>query len=304
MSQTADTRILRTPDERFDGLPNFPWAPRYLEAKSAGCSVRIHYVDTGVRGDEVFLCLHGQPTWSYLYRRMIRALSTRGRVIAPDLAGFGRSDKPADERVYSFDFHRSVLLQLIDGLNLERLTLIVQDWGGLIGLTLPMDAPHRYRRLVIMNTMIGGGDRLLPEGFLKWRDYNRSRPDLDVASLMRRACPHLSEEEAEAYAAPFPDSRYKAGVRRFPELVPDHPEAPGAALSRRARNFLKDGWQGPVFVAVGERDVVFTPQHMHDLCREIGHPGTDFLIPEAGHFPQEWGEPLSERILGWMAQTS
>ena len=186
-----------------------------------------------------FLCLHGQPTWSYLYRRMIPIFAAAGhRVVAPDFLGFGRSDKPTDETVYTFDFHRDALLGLIAALDLRNIVLVVQDWGGLIGLTLPMADPERYAALLVMNTTLGTGDEPLSQGFLDWRAFSNRNPDMDIAGLMKRACPHLTTAEAAAYAAPFPDASYKAGVRRFPNLVPDRPDAGGAALSRAGARLL------------------------------------------------------------------
>jgi haloalkane dehalogenase len=178
--------ILRTPDERFAGLPDWPYAPRHLERRDG---LRLHHVDEGPRdAPRTWLCLHGQPTWSYLYRRMIPVFTAAGhRVVAPDFPGFGRSDKPRDEAVYTFGFHRDALLGLVEALDLRNIVLVVQDWGGLIGLTLPMAAPGRYAALLVMNTTLGTGDAPLSKGFLEWRAVSNSRPDMDVAGLMRRA---------------------------------------------------------------------------------------------------------------------
>ena len=249
---------LRTPDERFAGLPDWPYAPHYFERPDG---LRLHYVDEGPRdAAKTFLCLHGQPTWSYLYRRMIPVFVAAGdRVVAPDFLGFGRSDKPADEAIYTFDFHRDTLLGLIEALDLRNIVLVVQDWGGLIGLTLPMAAPERFASLLVMNTALGTGDEPLGEGFLAWRAFSNRNPDMDIAKLMQRACPHLSEAEAAAYAAPFPDASYKAGVRRFPNLVPDRPDADGAALSREARDFWRERWTGKSLMAIGMKDPVLGP---------------------------------------------
>jgi haloalkane dehalogenase len=228
---------LRTPDECFLSLPGFSFVPKYLHDLPGFGGVRVHYIDEGpVNANAIWLCLHGEPTWSYLYRKMIPVFVKAGhRVVAPDFIGFGRSDKPTEESVYIFDFHRKMLLSLLDRLDLWNIRLVCQDWGGLLGLTLPMSRPDRFSALLVMNTMLGTGDVPLSEGFLAWRAFVRNRPDFDIAALMQRSSPGLSAEEAAAYAAPFPDDSYKAGVRRFPELVPDHPNAPGAALSRKAR---------------------------------------------------------------------
>ena len=165
---------MRTPDERFTGLPDWPYAPRYL-ARPDG--LRLHYVDEGSpAAARTFLCLHGQPTWSYLYRRMMPIFVIAGhRVIAPDFAGFGRSDKPVDDKAYTFDFHRRSLINLIEALDLRNITLVVQDWGGLIGLTLPMAMPDRFEALLVMNTTLGTGDEPLSQGFLDWRDFSNLR---------------------------------------------------------------------------------------------------------------------------------
>jgi len=224
---------VRTPDERFADLPDFPYAPRYLQWRDW----RAHYIDEG-SGSRTWLCLHGEPTWSYLYRRMIPALlNSGGRLVAPDFIGFGRSDKPEDEAIYTFDFHRAFLLEIIEKLNLRNITLAVQDWGGLLGLTLPMEMPERFERLLVMNTALAGGDQPLSEGFVAWRAYVARTPDLPCGKLMSRTCTHLTPRELAAYDAPFPDTRYKAGVRRFPQLVPEKYDDPGAAISRAVSKF-------------------------------------------------------------------
>jgi haloalkane dehalogenase/tRNA(adenine34) deaminase len=284
---------LRTPDARFAGLPGWPWAPHYFERPDG---LRLHYLDEGPRqANRTWLCLHGQPTWSYLYRRMIPVFTAAGdRVVAPDFLGFGRSDKPTDEAVYTFDFHRDSLSGLIEALDLKGIVLVVQDWGGLIGLTLPMAAPGRYRALLVMNTLLATGDRPLSDGFLAWRAFSRRNPDMDIAGLMRRACAHLGDDEAQAYAAPFPDTAHKAGVRRFPNLVPDRPEAPGAALSREARAFWRERWVGRSLMAIGMKDPVLGPPVMRALHADIRNCPRPLEITHGGHFLQEWGEPIAQ----------
>jgi pimeloyl-ACP methyl ester carboxylesterase len=265
--------------------------------------MRMHYVDEGPRqAEHLFLCLHGEPTWSYLYRRMIPVFTGAGhRVVAPDFFGFGRSDKPADEAVYTFDFHRNALMVFIEALDLTAITLVCQDWGGLIGLTLPMDMPERFSRLMVMNTTLATGDIPLSKGFLNWRAWVRKNPDLAAGQLLKRACPHLSAQEASAYDAPFPDTRFKAGVRRFPEMVPDRPDAPGAELSRRAREWLRSRWQGPVFMAVGMTDPVLGPPVMKGLRRVIRNCPEPYEHLRAGHFVQEWGEEVAAAALSAFA---
>jgi pimeloyl-ACP methyl ester carboxylesterase len=295
VKQGAEQMIdfLRTPDERFVDLPGYDFSPHYI-AQDNG--LRMHYLDEG-SGDHVFLCLHGQPTWSYLYRKMIPPLSAKGRVIAPDFFGFGRSDKPIEEDVYSFDFHRNALIALIHALDLTNITLVCQDWGGLLGLTIPLTMPSRFTRLIVMNTGLGTGDRVLGPGFEAWKQFNRAQKDLNIASLLKRSTPILSDLEAAAYAAPFPDARYKAGVRQFPELVPSTPDSPGAAISRAARDWWKTQWNGKSFMAIGEADPVITPDamlYLHSLIRGCPAP---LHIAKAGHFVQEWGDQVASAAL-------
>jgi len=292
------SEVLRTPEERFANLPGFDYAPRYLEWRG----MRIHYVDErpaqGADAARSFLCLHGEPTWSYLYRRMIpHFLASGARVVAPDLPGFGRSDKPADDAAYTFDFHRAFLLEFVERLDLHKVTLVVQDWGGILGLTLPMEAPARYTRLLVMNTALGTGDVPLTEGFIAWRAYVAKNPDLDCAKLLGRACPHLSSTEAAAYEVPFPDATYKGGVRRFPQLVPDAPDAPGAAISRRARDWWRSSWRGDAFMAVGATDPVLGPAPMRALHKQIRNCAEPWVHAQAGHFVQEWGDEVARAAL-------
>ena len=287
---------LRTPPERLAGLPGWPYAPsRYRRLDG----LVVQYIDAGPPdAARTWLCLHGQPTWSYLYRRMIPAFVAAGdRVIAPDFLGFGGSDKPKDEAVYTFEFHRETVLELIDALDLRNIALTVQDWGGLIGLTLPMAEPERYRSLLVMNTTLGTGDAPLGEGFLQWRAFSNRSPDMDIARLMQRSCPHLTAGEAAAYAAPYPDATYKAGVRRFPNLVPDRPDADGAALGRQARDFWRTKWTGRSLMAIGMTDPVLGPPVMRRLHAGIAHCPPPMEISDGGHFLQEWGLPVAEAAI-------
>ncbi len=258
----------------------------------------MHYLDEGPRDAPVALCLHGQPTWSYLYRRMIPAFLAHGyRVVASDFFGFGRSDKPEDESVYTFDFHRDAIMTLIASLDIARITLVCQDWGGLIGLTIPMDMADRFERLLVMNTTLGTGDEPLSEGFLQWRAFSNRSPDMAVGALMKRAVPTLTDAEAAAYDAPYPDARYKAGVRRFPNLVPDRSDAPGATLSRRARDFWRDDWRGESFMAIGMRDPVLGTPVMQALRKIIRNCPPPLELPDAGHFTQEAGAIIVETAM-------
>ena len=298
------TEALRTPDERFAGLPGFEFEPRYLDDLGGAPGLRLHYLDEGpADATEIFLCLHGQPTWSYLYRKMIPVFTAAGhRAVAPDFYGFGRSDKPVDEAVYTFDFHRRTILAFIERLDLRHVTLVAQDWGGIIGLTLPMAMPHRFDRLLLMNTILATGDLPLSQGFVEWRAWCRRHPDMDVAALMGRACPGLTPAERAAYAAPFPDARHKAGVRRFPELVPETPDDPGAELSREARLWLAREWSGQSFLAVGARDPVLGRPAMRYLQRCLRNSPEPLLLGEAGHFVQEWGEEVAAAALRAFAE--
>jgi haloalkane dehalogenase len=293
------TEILRTPEERFDRLPGFAYPPNYVEDLPGYGGLRMHYLDEGPQdARQVFLCLHGEPTWSYLYRKMIPVFTAAGhRAVAPDLFGFGRSDKPVDDEAYGFEFHRGSLLLFIEALGLQGITLVCQDWGGILGLTLPMDMPERFSRLLVMNTTLGTGDVALSEGFIAWRDWVNKNPHMAVGKLMKRSCPHLSEEECLAYEAPFPDASYKGGVRRFPNLVPDRADAPGAAVSRRARDWLRREWNGTTFMAVGAQDPVLGPPVMRALQQDIRGCPEPHEITEGGHFLQEWGDEVARKAL-------
>ena len=289
-------QVLRTSDDRFADLPDYPFSPNYADDLPGYEGIRIHYLDEGpADADRVWLCLHGEPSWSYLYRKMIPVFVAAGdRVIAPDFAGFGRSDKPQDDDVYTWDFHRGMLLALIGRLDLNGIRLVCQDWGGLLGLTLPMELPERFAGLLAMNTGFNSGDLPLGEGFLQWRAYANSQHDLDVAKLMQRSTPILSDAEAQAYAAPFPDATYKAGVRQFPKMVADHPDVDGAALSRQARDWFSNEWQGTSLLACGMQDPVLGPPAMKYLQRHIRNAPKLMEVPDAGHFVQEWGGPVAE----------
>lgn len=300
-------KTLRTPDTRFDGLPDWPFAPRYVEDLKGFDGLRMHYVDEGPRdGDVTFLCIHGEPSWAYLFRKMIPVFVGAGRrAVAVDMFGFGRSDKPVDDATYTYHFHRDALRAFVERLDLQNICLVVQDWGGLLGLTLPMDAPDRYSRLIVMNTGLPAGEQA-PDGFAMWRAFNRSQPDLDVAALMKRATPILSDAEAEAYAAPFPDQSFKGGVRRFPELVMLKEKGAadltplsrdGVETSLRARKFWSSEWTGESFMAIGMQDPVLGPPAMHFLRSVIRGCPPPLEVAEAGHFVQEWGAPVARAAL-------
>jgi haloalkane dehalogenase len=287
--------VLRTPDDRFANLPGYDFPPHYLDRLAGYEGLRVHYVDQGSPdAPQTFLCLPGEPTWAYLYRRMLPIFEDSGaRVIVPDWLGFGRSDKPVDDQVYSFHFHRNMMLRFIEELNLTNITLVVQDWGGILGLTLPMDMVERFSRLIVMNTAIPVGESL-GDGFLGWKDYVASRPDMDCAALMKRACPHLSDAEAKAYESPFPDHRYKAGVRRFPQMVMIEPGMPGIETAKRARHFWQHEWEGETFMAIGAKDPVLGVPVMSELRKCIRDCPEPLVLQDAGHFVQEWGDDVAQ----------
>lgn len=292
---------LRTPEARFAGLPDYPWPPKYISDLPALDGLRLHYLDEGPAGAPLtWLCLHGNPAWSYLYRKMIPVFLEAGHsVVAPDLVGFGKSDKPKRDGAHSFEWHRQVLLEFVERLHLTNVVLVVQDWGGLLGLTLPMAAPERYRGLLVMNTTLGTGDRGLSPGFQAWRDMCRKNPEYSIERLFARGNPHLSAQECAAYAAPFPDAGHRAALRAFPPMVPDRPDADGASVSREARDFLSTRWQGRTLMAVGAMDPVLGVPVMQALARGIRGTPELRVLPQAGHFVQEHGEQIAREAVGY-----
>ena len=296
----ASIEFLRTPDQRFDGLPGFDFEPRYLEGLRGYEGLRVHYLDESPAGQpsgRTVLCLHGQPTWCYLYRKMIPVFLAAGhRVVAPDFYGFGRSDKPVDDAVYTYGFHRGMLLGFLARMQLEKVTLVVQDWGGLLGLTLPMEYPEQIDRLIVMNTGLGTGRSAGP-GFDAWKAFVAANPDFDIPKLMKRSVQGLTDAEAAAYDAPFPDRRYRAGVRRFPALVPVEPGMEGVDVSLRAKDFFQSQWRGQSFMAIGMQDPVLGPAVMQVLAKIIRGCPAPLELPEAGHFVQEHGAIVAERAM-------
>jgi tRNA(adenine34) deaminase len=292
---------VRTPEDRFANLPGYPWAPNYVSDLPALSGLRMHYLDEGPReAPMTWLCLHGNPAWSYLYRRMIPVFLDAGhRVVAPDMIGFGRSDKPKKDGAHTFGFHRQVLLEFVERLDLRNVVLAVQDWGGLLGLTLPMAAPDRYRGLLAMNTMLGTGDAPLSPGFLAWREMCRTKPDFDVARLFARGNPQMSAAECEAYNAPFPDRGHRAALRAFPPMVPHKPDDDGAAISREAREFWRTRWSGKTLMAIGAQDPVLGEPAMRALRADIRGCPEPMVLPRAGHFVQEHGEPIARAAVGY-----
>jgi pimeloyl-ACP methyl ester carboxylesterase len=289
--------FLRTPDERFAALAGFPFAPHFLDDLAEAEGLRLHHLDEGRADASVTaLCLHGNPSWCYLYRHMIPVFAAAGlRVVAPDLIGFGRSDKPVDEGWHTFERHRSILLAFVERLDLRNVMLVCQDWGGLLGLTLPPEMPERFTRLLVMNTALGTGQ--VTEGFRQWRAYSNSQADLPVGKLIQRGKRDLSVAEVAAYDAPFPDARYKAALRAFPNLVPDGDDAPGAAISRAAAAFWGERWAGESFMAIGMQDPVLGEQPMRALQKMIRGCPPPLEVAEGGHFVQEWGAPIAAAAL-------
>ena len=295
---------LRTPEDRFSDLPDYPWAPHYLSDLPSLNGLRLHYLDEGpVDAPLTWLCLHGNPAWSYLYRKMIPPfLQAGGRVVAPDLIGFGKSDKPKKDSAHHFSWHRDVFLEFIERLDLKRVVLVVQDWGGLLGLTLPMAAPERFQGLLVMNTTLATGEVPLSPGFLAWREMCAKNPEFDVARLFARGNPQMNAAECAAYNAPFPDKGHRAALRRFPAMVPEHASDQGADISRQAREFFRHEWQGKTFMAIGQQDPVLGEPVMRALAADLRGCGEPMVLPEAGHFVQEHGETIAREATAFFGR--
>ena len=300
---------LRTPAAAFDKLPGYPWQPNYVSNLPALEGLRMHYLDEGASDIAIealvqttYLCLHGNPAWSYLYRKMIPTFLEAGsRVVAPDLIGFGKSDKPKKDVFHTFTWHRQVLIELIERLDLQNIVLVVQDWGGLLGLTLPHEfhkKSNRIKGLLVMNTILATGDAPLTAGFQAWREMCRKNPAFKIDKLFARGNPHMSPAECAAYAAPFAppyaDSGYRAATRAFPLMVPDSVDADGADLSRKARDFWQNDWQGHTLMAVGAQDPVLGLEAMRDLQENINGCPEPLVLEHAGHFVQEHGEEIAK----------
>lgn len=291
--------IFRTPDDRFEGLQGYDFAPNYLELDGDLSGLRMHYVDEG--SGPVILMLHGEPTWAYLYRKMIRPLAKGARVVVPDLIGFGRSDKPTDRAWYTYDRHVESIAQLIARLDLSDITLVVQDWGGPIGLRVAVEKKDRFAHLVILNTGIfRPGPNWPSPGFLQWRDFAESNPDLPIGFVLQGATTtELSEEVVAAYEAPFPDEASKAGPAAFPLLVPLTEDDPGAKEMARVAEALKS-WSKPVLVAFSDSDPIFPQKVGRKLAERI--PNALFVpIEAASHFLQEdRGEEIAAVMREWL----
>ena len=289
--------VYRTPDERFAGLPGYAFEPQYVEQDG----LRMHYVEKG-SGAPVLL-LHGEPTWAYLYRKMIPSLSRVARVVAPDYFGFGRSDKPTRLEDYSYDFHYGSIERLADKLDLRDATIVVQDWGGPVGLRLAVEHPERVARLVILNTGIGAGRAPSPE-WLRFREFmRRVGSDLVPGQLIRLSCvTDPGDEVIEAYNAPFPTPESKAGVLAFPELVPTELEHPSAAKMIEVRAALEK-WEKPTLVLFSDSDPIFTPRAAERMASFIPGAGPAEIVAGAGHFLQEEkGEEIADRIVRFLSE--
>jgi haloalkane dehalogenase len=296
---TTTTEVYRTPDERFAGLPGYEFAPRYAELEG----LRLHYLDEGPRGGAPIVCFHGEPTWAYLYRKMIAPLVAAGyRVICPDYPGFGRSDKPTDRGWYTYDGHVRLMTSLLDGLDLHGTTAVVQDWGGPIGLRWAVERDDRVERLVILNTGIFTGR--VSQGFLAWRAFAEKNPDLPVGRVIQGATKtELAPEVVAAYEAPFPNAESKAGAAQFPLLVPTDEGATGAEQMRAVAEALSR-WEKPALIAFSDSDPVFPhPKSGQVFCDRIPGARNQVTIADAAHFLQEdKGEQIAQEMLAFLEE--
>jgi haloalkane dehalogenase len=299
-------QILRTPDARFANLPGYAFAPHYVEIPSGdGARLRVHYVDEGPAGADPILCLHGEPSWSYLYRKMIPVLVAAGhRVVAPDLVGFGRSDKPSERSDYTYQRHVDWLRATIEALELRRITLVCQDWGGLLGLRIVGETPERFARVVAANTFLPVGEAP-SEAFLAWRKFSQSVPEFPAGRILQGATQtELSAAEVAAYDAPFPDESYKAGARQFPLLVSITPDDPAVPANRAAWLGL-ERFEKPFLTAFSDGDAVTRGSEVAMQQRIPGARGQRHVtIAGGGHFLQEdCGEELAHVVTEFIAAT-
>lgn len=301
-------QVLRTPDGRFENIPDYPFQPNYITVKGVSSdALRMHYVDVGPKAAAPVLCLHGEPTWSYLYRHMLPIFEAAGhRTLAPDLIGFGKSDKPGDRAAYTYRGHVAWMSDFVVGLDLRGITLVCQDWGGLIGLRLLAAMPERFSRLVVANTALPTGDQPMGPAFAAWRAFSQEvDPFLAGRIVYGGTETKISVAEQAAYDAPFPDETFKAGARQFPLLVPDRPDDPASADNRAAWKVLET-LTLPVLTLFGAEDRVMAGVDRIFQTRMRGAAGQphDVLSP-AGHFLQEdVGPELAARVNAFVADTS
>lgn len=299
-------RFVRTPDERFQDLPGWPFAPRYAFVPSGdGGRLRVHFVDEGPREAPVVLLLHGEPSWGYLYRKMIPILAGAGlRALAPDLVGFGRSDKPALRSDYSYQRHVDWMRAFVHGQDLRGVTLFAQDWGGLVGLRLVAEEPERFARVVAANTFLPTGDQPAGEAFERWRRFSQEVPVFPTGGILQGATTtELPPEVVAAYDAPFPDESYKAGARQFPTLVPTRPDDPASEPNRRAWAAL-ERFEKPFLTAFSDGDPITRGFERAFQARVPGARGREHpTIRGAGHFLQEdRGEELAKIVAAFVAR--
>jgi haloalkane dehalogenase len=289
------TDAIRTPDPLLEGLPDFPYAPRY---RTVG-GLRLAHVDEG-EGAPVVMW-HGEPTWGFLWRHVLAPVRDAGhRVVLPDLAGFGRSDKPLDPGWYSYDRHVETAATLLEDLDLRDATFVVHDWGGPIGLRLAVEHPDRVARLVLTDTGLFTGEQPMSDTWHAFADFVARTEDLPVGMLVRRACHRdPGDAVAAAYDAPFPNAASKAGARAFPALIPQRPDAPGAAAGKRVLEALRTD-ERPLLMLWADEDPVLPPKVGEAFARALGRPAPR-PIPEAGHFLQEDQGPLvGAAIADWL----
>ena len=299
--------FVRTPDERFANLPGYNFEPHYTEIPASdGDTLRVHYVDEGPGDADPVLMLHGEPSWSYLYRKMIPVFVAAGyRAVAPDLPGFGRSDKPTPRSEYTYQRHVDWMTSFINAIDLQRTTLVCQDWGGLIGLRVVAEHPDRFARVAAANTFLPTGDQPAGEAFLRWQRYSQATPDFDAGWIVNGGCTtDLSDEIKDAYRAPFPDDSFREGARQFPLLVPTSPDDPATPANRAAWEKLRQ-WKKPFLCAFGDSDPIMAGSDQPFLDQVPGAKGQPHTtIAGGGHFIQEdRGEELARAIVAWMETT-
>jgi len=300
-------KTLRTPDDRFHNLPGYPFEPNYVEVSDGdGGNLRIHYVDEGPKKADPVLLMHGEPSWSYLYRKMIPIILDAGnRAVAPDLVGFGRSDKPAERSQYTYQSHVDWMQAWLDKMGLNEITLVCQDWGGLIGLRLVANNPDRFARVVVANTGLPTGDISITDAFLTWRKFSLEVPDFDIGAIITMGCQKpLPQDVAAAYNAPFPDDTYKEGARIFPSLVPIEPNDPASPANRKAWEALSR-FDKPFLTAFSDGDQITHGGERIFQKRVPGAKGQPHTtIKGGGHFLQEdCAEEFAEVIVDFINRT-